>query len=87
MAPLARANSRIPFTELWLSNVSRKRLPGPKGYDSPTSFSAWLALVVKMTAHSSGDALKNASTRCRTRAIDAVEKEDVGLVECGLPKT
>jgi hypothetical protein len=30
-APRAFANSRMPFTELWLSNVSRKRPPGAKG--------------------------------------------------------
>ena len=55
----------MPFTELWLSNVSRNRSPGPNGYDSPTSFSAWLALAVKITTHSSGEALKNRSTAPR----------------------
>ena len=58
-APLARANCRIPLTELWLSKVSRNRLPGPKGKDSPTSRSAPVAFGVKMTSYSSGEARKN----------------------------
>ena len=42
--PRARANSRMPLTELWLSNGQQEGRPGPKGKDSPTSFSAPLAL-------------------------------------------
>jgi hypothetical protein len=57
VAPHARANSRIPFTELWLSEVSRKRVPVSNGYASPTSLSAPVAFGVKTTLYSS-DALK-----------------------------
>ena len=35
--PWRRANSRMPLTELWLSNVARKRALGLNGYASPTS--------------------------------------------------
>ena len=53
----------MPFTELWLSNVSRYSPSAPKGYASPTSFSACVAFAVKMTAYSSGSALKNVEHR------------------------
>ena len=86
-APCDRANSRIPFTELWLSKVRRNRPPGPNGYDSPTSFRAWLALPVKMTQYSSGDALKNDWTCRRASLTSAVERRAVGLSECGFPST
>ena len=52
--PDARANSRRPFTELWLSDVSRRRLPASNGYASPTSLSAPVAFGVKMTLYSAG---------------------------------
>ena len=51
------------------------------------SLSAWLALAVKTTAHSSGDALKNRSTARRARATYSVARDEVGLVECGLPNS
>ncbi len=63
--PAHRANSRMPLTELWLSAVSRNWLPAVNGYDSPTSLSAPLALAVKTTVYSSGEALKNAKTARR----------------------
>src|SRR5438105_15328993 len=85
VAPRDRANSRLPFTELWLSNVSRNRSPGPNGYDSPTSFSARLALPAKTTSHSSGEALKNLRMARRARDTYSVAIEDEGFVECGLP--
>ena len=53
-APRARANSRTPFTELWLSKVRRKRSPARNGYASPTSRSAPVAFGVKMATYSSG---------------------------------
>ena len=55
----------MPLTELWLSAVRRNRLPAVNGYDSPTSLSAALALAVKTTVYSSGEALKNAKTARR----------------------
>lgn len=56
--PRALANSLMPVTELWLSQVSTNRVLGPKGYASPTSRHAPLAFAVKMTAYSPGGALK-----------------------------
>ena len=56
-APQARSNSRMPLTELWLSKVSRNWSPGSKGYDSPTSLSAWLALAVIGAAFSLSSAI------------------------------
>ena len=50
-APARWANSRIPFTELWLSTVSTKRESHENGYDSATSFSAPVALLVKTTSY------------------------------------
>ena len=47
MAPLLRANTRMPLTELWLSTVSSSRPPGWNGYDSPISFRAPDAFDVK----------------------------------------
>src|SRR5262252_3786586 len=85
VAPCARANARMPFTELWLSNVSRNRSPGPNGYDSPISLSARLALPANTTSHSSGDALKKRRIARRARATHSVATDDEGLVECGLP--
>ena len=46
----------MPFTELWLSAVSRSRPLRTNGNDSPTSFSAAEAFAVKTTAYSSGEA-------------------------------
>ena len=51
------------------------------------SFSAWLAFAVKTTVHSSGEALKNRSTARRARVMCSVALDDVGFVECGLPKS
>ncbi len=86
-APADRAYSRMPLTELWLSKVSRNRLPGPNGYDSPTSLSAWLALAVNTTTYSSGDAPKYSSTWCRARSTNSVASREVGLSEWGFPST
>src|SRR3954471_23471086 len=77
----------MPLTELWLSKVRRYSASGPNGYDSPTIFSACVALAVKITTQSSGDALKNSSTARRTRSTHSVVTAEVGLVECGLPST
>ena len=84
-APFARANSRMPLTELWLSHVARNRSSGPNGYASPTSRSAPVAFGVKMQAYSPGGALKWRSTAARARSTSAVDADDVGLTECGLP--
>ena len=84
-APRARANSRMPFTELWLSKVRRNVPPASNGYDSPTSFSAWLALFTKTHTYSSGAALKYRSTAARHRSTSSDDRTDVGFEECGLP--
>jgi hypothetical protein len=70
-----------------LSNVARKRPPGAKGYDSPTSRRAPVAFGVKMQAYSSGEAPKYASTAARARSTRTVDADDVGLTEWGLPRT
>ena len=75
----------MPLTELWLSNVARKRSPGRNGYASPTSRSAPVALGVKMQAYSLAGALKNRSTAARACSTSTVAADDVGLTECGLP--
>ena len=85
--PGARANSRIPLTELWLSAVRTSRLRSLNGYDSPTSLSAALAFAVKTTVYSSGEAFTNDSTAARARSASSVAAREVGLSECGLPKT
>ena len=72
--PRARANSRMPLTELWLSAVRSRRLPGSNGYDSPTSLSAAVALAVKMTSYSSGEALKNARIAGPRRVREAASR-------------
>lgn len=84
-APRARANTRSPFTELWLSPVRTSRAPGPNGYASPTRRHAPLAFGVNTTAYSSGEALKNARIRSRARSTRTVDALDVGFSECGLP--
>ena len=86
-APRARANSRIPLTELWLSKVSRNRSPAWNGYASPTRRSAPVAFGVKIATYSSGEALKNSSTCARARSASSVLAAEVGLIECGLPRT
>jgi len=86
-APRARANSRTPFTELWLSKVRRNRSPERNGYASPTSRSAPVAFGVKMATYSSGSARKKRSTASRERSTSSVIADDVGLTEWGLPKT
>ena len=80
-APADLAYSLMPLTELWLSKVSRNRFSGPNGYDSPTSLSAWLALAVKTTTYSSGEAPKYASTWRLARSTNSVASRDVGLSE------
>ncbi len=60
-APWRRANSRIPFTELWLSNVRANVPPGPNRYDSPTAFRAPVAFGVNTHRYSSGGALKKSA--------------------------
>ena len=85
--PRARANSRMPLTELWLSNVSRKRSPARNGYASATSRSAPVALAVKITSYSSGEAPEDPSTAARARSIASAVAAEVGLIECGLPNT
>ncbi len=77
----------MPLTELWLSKVSRKRSPGRNGYASPTRRSAPVAFGVKIVTYSSGEAWKNASTAARARSTSSVIAAEVGLSECGLPKT
>ena len=77
----------MPLTELWLSKVSRKRSPGRNGYDSPTRLSAPVALGVKIATYSSGDAWKKSSTAARACSTSSVIAAEVGLTECGLPKT
>ncbi len=77
----------MPLTELWLSAVRSRRPPGSNGYDSPTSRSAAVALAVKTTSYSSGEALKNARMLARAASANRVEAADAGLSECGLPKT
>ena len=84
--PRDRANSRSPFTELWLSAVSTSREVGPNGYASPTRRHAPVAFGVKMTAYSSRAALKYRRTASLACSISSVEASDVGLSECGLPK-
>jgi hypothetical protein len=74
------------LTELWLSAVSTRRVPASKGYASPTSRQAPVAFGVKMTAYSSGEALKKDRIVVRVRSMSAVAARDVGLSECGLPK-
>ena len=85
-APRARANSRIPFTELWSSAVSRNPRFGPNGYDSPTSLRAAVALAVKITMYSSGDAERKSRTARRAEPAIAVAAREAGLFECGLPR-
>ena len=75
----------MPLTELWLSEVSTKRLPWSNGYASATRWHAPVALGVKMTAYSSGEAFKKASTARRAEAISSVEAIELGLPEWGLP--
>ena len=57
------------------------------GNDSPTSLSAPLALAVKTTVYSSGEAFTNASTARRAASASSVEAREAGLFECGFPKT
>ncbi|MEZ5123934.1 MAG: hypothetical protein R2736_20610 [Solirubrobacterales bacterium] len=77
----------MPLTELWLSAVARKQPPGPNGYASPTSRSAPLAFAVKMQVYSTSSAPKKRSTSPRACSASAVDAAEVGLTECGLPKT
>ena len=58
MPPLERANSRIPFTESWLSKVNSRRLSCVKGKDSQPSLSPPDVLGVKTRMYSPGLALK-----------------------------
>ena len=67
-APRNLANSRMPWTELWLSCVKTSWDRGPNGYASPTSRHAAVALGVKMATYSSGGALKCARTASRARS-------------------
>ena len=60
--------------------------PYPKGYDSPTSFNAPLALDVNITTYSSAGALKNRRILSRVLSISVVEARELGFVEWGLPK-
>lgn len=71
MAPFARANSRIPLTELWLSTVNSKRPPASKGYDSPTSFNAPEAFRVKTAVYSS---VPLKGKHCGTRPFDQLRR-------------
>jgi hypothetical protein len=54
---------------------------------SPTRRSAPVAFGVKIATYSSGDARKKSSTVARARSTNAVIAAEVGLSECGLPKT
>ena len=62
-------------------------LPGPKRYASPTSRSAAVAFAVNTHRYSSGDAPKKSSTARRALCTSSVVASDVGLFECGLPRT
>ncbi len=61
--------------------------PLENGYDSPTSFNAALALAVKMARYSAGSALKKSKMELCALSTSWVAASDVGLDECGLPKT
>lgn len=56
--PFALAYSLIPLIELWLSAVRTSFVSGVKGYDSATNLAAPVALGVKMTTYSSGEAFR-----------------------------
>ena len=45
-----------------------------------------VAFGVKMTAYSSGGALKCARTASRARSIRSVDAAEAGFSECGFPK-
>ncbi|MFF3130903.1 hypothetical protein [Streptomyces mirabilis] len=84
-APLARAYSRRPLTELWLSSDITSLLSRANGYASPTRRSAPVALGVKITAYSAGSAPKCRSTARRASASSSPDAREAGLSECGLP--
>ena len=46
-----------------------------------------MALAVKITLYSAGEALKKRSTAARACSTNAVAAAEVGLSECGLPST
>jgi len=76
----------MPLTELWLSAVISSREPGTKGKASATSFSAPEAFGVKIAVYSPA-ALKKSSTAARALSTRSVIALELGLAECGLPKT
>lgn len=77
-APFARANSRIPCTELCASSGRRKAEAGVKGKASPTSLSAALALAVKTTVDPGG-ALKNERTAALAVAASAADSFELRI--------
>jgi hypothetical protein len=60
---------------------------GLPGKALPTSLRAPLELRVKTTSYCAGSALKKSRTRARAASTSSVAARDVGLRECGLPKT
>ena len=83
----ARANSRIPFTELWLSAVSSSCVPWLNGYDFAHVLQRAGRIGGEDGRVSSGGALNHSSTARRVCSTSVVIRCDEGLAECGLPKT
>jgi len=72
---------------LWLSAVSTNFRPRLKGYASATRRAAPVALAVKITVYSAGSAFRWERIVARVSSMREVAAEEVGLVECGFPKT
>ena len=85
-APRARANSRRPFTELWLSAVStsRKRPPGPacRLVGEAYPFRPWSRLVLTADNHNSVNGLREFA-RARGAAVRYVPLDPADLRVAG----
>ena len=84
-APFARANSRMPLTELWLSNVARNRLSRRERVrlaDEPQRARGVRREDAGVLALGR---VKWRSTAARACSTSTVAADEVGLTECGLP--